>query len=73
LSSDTPPEPKKNRYFVNAAGEFVDGDGNASGYTIADTGGCASQQIIEAAGLGGGQDKFGISKSALEDWIAALR
>lgn len=71
MSADTPSQPKKNRYFVNDAGQFVDGEGNASGYTIADTAGCSSKQIIEAAGLGNGHIKHGLSRSELEAWIAS--
>lgn len=72
LSADDPESPKKNRFYADADGNFVDGDGNLSGYTIADTGGCSRQQIIAAAGLGGGHERFGISRSALEAWIASV-
>lgn len=72
FAADVPEQSKKNRYYTHAFGEFVDGDGNLSGITVADTGGCSAMQIVEAAGLGGGHEKFGISMSALLDWIAAL-
>ncbi|MCB0108085.1 MAG: thrombospondin type 3 repeat-containing protein, partial [Caldilineaceae bacterium] len=72
LTTDAPASPGKNRFYVNADGDFVDGDGNFSGYTISDTGGCAGTQIIAAAGLGQGHTLHGISRSALEAWIASL-
>jgi len=49
-----------------------DGIGDAdSGYRTADTGGCSAAQIIDAAGLGTGHQRFGIMQSALIDWIAS--
>ena len=41
-------------------------------YTLADTHGCSGAQIIEMEGLGRGHTRFGISKSALEAFIASL-
>ena len=58
---------KKNRYAADASGVFGD-----SGYTLADTAGCSGGQIIDRAALGKGHTKFGITRGALEDWIAAL-
>lgn len=70
------PEPSgglmKNRFTANANGNFVDGVGTFSGYTIIDTGGCSSAQIIEQQGLGGGQAKFGITRGELENWIETV-
>jgi hypothetical protein len=44
---------KKNRYVANADGQFVGVvDGQPLGISVADTGGCSGEQIIEAAGLG---------------------
>lgn len=70
LATDAPDSPRKNRFFVDANGSFVDGNGTASGYTIADTRGCSSKQIVEAADLGRGHTRFGLSRSALEAWIS---
>lgn len=72
MTDDAPPQPRKNRYFVIANGEFVDGEGSSSGYTIADTGGCASKQIIEIQQPGNGHSKYGLSRSELEAWIASI-
>ena len=62
---------RRNRYYANGEGVFVDGVGAASGYTVADTGGCSGRQIVAAAGLGAGHLRFGVTRSALEDWIDA--
>ena len=64
-------ELKKNRYIANEYGEFVDVNGMSSGITVSDTFGCSGEQIIESAGLGEGHSRFGITKSALLDWIEA--
>jgi hypothetical protein len=61
---------KKNRYAATVDG-FASTDGVVV-YTLADTGGCSATQIIERAGLGKGHTKFGISRSALEAWIASI-
>lgn len=63
---------KQNRFIADAAGNFVDINWEFSGITITDTGGCSGIQIINAAGLGEGHRKFGITRSALLDWIANL-
>ena len=49
------------------------GVGPQRSYTIADTGGCSCEQIIDALALGKGHRKFGCSISAMEDWIAYLQ
>ncbi len=72
LTEPPPLEWKRNRYWTNAAGQFLDPYDRDSGYTASDTGGCSASQIIEAAGLGGAHLRFGITKSALTDWAAAL-
>jgi uncharacterized cupin superfamily protein len=63
---------KQRHYVANADGVFVDSDGHALEYTVLDTGGCSGHQIIEALELGRGHEKFGITQSAIEDWIATL-
>lgn len=60
-----------NRYALDEFGAFVDGKGDESIYTLADTGGCSATQIIEEMGLGRGHSKFGISASVLDAWIAS--
>ncbi len=45
---------------------------NKTVFTIADTGGCSCEQIIARLGLGGGQTRYGCSKSALSGWIIRL-
>jgi hypothetical protein len=70
LASDAAPEGlKKNRLWSTTSGAFVFGDGSDSGVTVTDSGGCSASQIIEAAGLGAGHTRFGISKSALASFI----
>ncbi len=67
LADDTAPARlKRNRFWSDASGVF-----GGSGYTVADTGGCSASQIIDAAGLGNGHRRFGISRSALREWIAS--
>jgi hypothetical protein len=72
LPESEPSKWKKNHYIADASGTFVDPDGSEAGVTVSDTGGCSGAQIIEAAGLGGGHVRFGITKSALLDWIDTL-
>ena len=69
---DVIPELKVNRFAANADGAFVDAKGAPSGYTIADTGGCSATQIAAAAGLGSGHSRYGITRSALDAWVASL-
>jgi hypothetical protein len=72
LRDSEPLEWKKNRYVADRAGEFVDPFGRLAGVSVVDTGGCSGEQIIEAASLGGGHVRFGITKSALLSWIEEL-
>ncbi|MDJ0771507.1 MAG: hypothetical protein QNJ12_22165 [Ilumatobacter sp.] len=60
---------KKNRYAASIDG-FASTDGIVVA-TLEDTGGCSGSQIIANSGLGAGHTKFGISRSALRDWIDA--
>jgi hypothetical protein len=68
--ADQAPSLKSNRYGTTASGEFVSEAGEFSGLTLADTHGCSASQIIEAAGLGFGHERFGLSRSTLLDWAA---
>jgi hypothetical protein len=68
---DSFPQLSENRYSYDGTGLVSGLAGNPS-YTIQQTGGCSAMQIIAAMGLGGGHEKFGLSRSALEAWIAAL-
>ena len=70
--ADRPDELKKNRYYADVDGVFVDAEGNEAGFDVADTGGCSATQIIEAAGLGTGHQRFGLTASALIAWTASL-
>ncbi len=63
---EAPRRLKRNRTWSDASGAFVGTD-----LTVVDTHGCSASQIIEAAGLGNGHRKFGISDSALQDWVAS--
>jgi hypothetical protein len=63
-------ELKSNRYVATADG-FVAGDGTA-GPSLADTGGCSGTQVIELLDLGWGHQRFGITASALDQWLASL-
>jgi predicted extracellular nuclease len=38
-------------------------------FTVADTGGCSCEQIIEAQHLGKGHEKFGCSLGAMRNWV----
>jgi len=69
---DAPTALKKTRYYADENGDFIDAEGSWSGFTILDTGGCSSSQIVEAAGLGAAHDRFGITKSALIAWVDGL-
>ena len=69
---DKIPGLKVKRFAANDAGVFVDAKGTPSGYRIADTGGCSATQIIAAAGLGNAHNRFGITRSGLDAWVASL-
>ena len=59
-----------NGCIADATGTFVDPTGRTIGITVPDTRGCSGAQIIQAADLGAGQVRSGITRSALLDWIA---
>jgi hypothetical protein len=48
------------------------GVGPERSYTLAETGGCSCEQIVDALGLGDGHRKHGCSISAMDEWIATL-
>lgn len=68
LADDAPIQPREDYYFVHEKGMFIDGNGNDSGYTIADTNGCSSKQIIAAEGLGSKKEQSGITLEVLQRW-----
>lgn len=68
---DSAPDLKHNRYGTDESGVFMSGSDVDSGLTLSDTAGCSASQIIDAAGLGNGHVKFGLSRGALLDWVAA--
>jgi len=70
LPDEPTDELKKNRYRATVEG-FESDDGVVVA-TLADTGGCSGSQIITEAGLGTGHSRFGITSSALQDWIDSL-
>ncbi len=63
---------KQNHYVADASGSLVDPNGKEAGVTISDTAGCSGAQIIDAAGLGKGLRRFGITRGALQDWLDSL-
>lgn len=61
------------RFAAQADGTFDSGvDGFDGVFTLDDTAGCSGTQIIAAQGLGAGHTKFGVSRSALEAFVASL-
>ncbi len=71
--NEAPPDGwRRNRYWTTSSGAFLDPFGRDSGFTIVDTGGCSASQIIEEAGLGVGHSRFGITKSALRQWVSQI-
>lgn len=48
------------------------GKGPDRSYTIQDTGGCSARQIADALNLGEGHYKFGLSISAMDEWLAYI-
>jgi len=69
--TDAFPRLMDNRYSYDGTG-LVSGLLSNPPHTIQETGGCSAVQIITAMGLGRGHERFGLSRSALEAWIAAL-
>lgn len=60
---------KKRHYAWYEGADFVSGGNNDPVFSIADTGGCSGEQIIEALGLGKGHLRNGLSLSALRTWV----
>lgn len=60
-----------NHYAATADG-FVDRNGDVQ-YSLLEAGGCSGSQIVESAGLGNGHLKNGLSKGALQSWIASIQ
>ena len=73
-AADAPAGLKKNRLWSDADGNFYRGSGEPlpDPITVMDTGGCSASQVIEAAGLGNGHRKFGITAGELESYIRSL-
>ncbi|MCV0403586.1 MAG: hypothetical protein K5924_07715 [Chloroflexi bacterium] len=67
---DVFPKYDAKRYKADTAGELT--ARKSPTYTLADTGGCSATQIINAMNLGSGHLKYGLSRSALEQWIASV-
>lgn len=68
---DTFPQLMDNRYSYDGTA-LVSGLASNQPHTIQETGGCSAGQIIAAMGLGGSHVRFGLLRSKLEAWIAAL-
>ena len=49
------------------------GKGPGRSYSTEDTAGCSCSQIIEAEGLGKGQEKFGCSIGVMDNWVRSVR
>lgn len=73
LPENKPQRLKKNRYYADQLGNFVDKNGILAGYSVISTRGCSGIQIIDALGLGKGHRKFGITRGVLGDWVASLK
>ena len=71
LPEAVPPQLKKNRYYADATGNFIDANGTSAGITVVDTFGCSGSQIVAATGAGAAHLRFGVTRSLLLDWIAA--
>jgi len=69
--TDAFPRLMANRYSYDGTA-LVSGLPNNPPHAIQETGGCSAMQIIAAMGLGAGHERFGLSRSALEAWIASL-
>ncbi len=66
-------ELRGNRFAAQTDGIFDAGKDKFDGlYTLADTQGCSATQIIALEVLGKGHTKYGISKGALNAFIAGL-
>lgn len=63
---------RPNRHADTVGDAIFDSLGGAAAFTLADTGGCSCEQIIETAELGMGHTRFGCSTSAILDWIDGL-
>lgn len=68
---DVFPERKADRYAADQSGTLRSLT-SATTFALRETGGCSARQIIAGAGLGKGHQRYGLSKEALEAWIASL-
>ena len=64
-------ELKANRYSYDGTA-MVSGHKNNPPYTMEQTGGCSAAQILAAMGIGGGNERFGLSRGQLETWVASV-
>lgn len=66
----------RNRWaLLGSDGQFVQAppqSGTTHSFSLADTRGCSCEQIVAAAGLGGGHLKNGCSTSAMLNWVSGL-
>lgn len=62
---------KANHVWSTSSAGFRDRTGGVL-YTLADTAGCSSEQIIAAGGLAKGLVKHGVPTGEIDDWIASL-
>ena len=71
-------ELKPNNYALVDGDDVFDtvvkgkGKGPEVSFTLVDTGGCSCEQIIAAAGLGGGHTKHGCAVGEMEAWVEAV-
>ena len=64
---------RKNRYALTGVPDnFTFESTHRTVITIADTGGCSCEQIIENLGLGGPHTLYGCTNSAIRTWISTL-
>ncbi len=62
----------KNRWALTDGTDFEQAPpqaGSKRSFSTADTGGCSCEQIVAAAGIGGGHLKFGCSTSVMLAWV----
>ena len=69
--ADNFPQLMDNRYSYDGTA-LVSALSSNQPHTIQETRGCSGSQIIAAMGLGGSHQRFGLLRSKLETWIAAL-
>lgn len=69
---DEPTGTLRPNHLMATADGFVDSSDTVV-HSLLEAGGCSGSQIVQAMGLGNGQQKFGLAPGVLTSWMASLQ